>query len=76
DGNVGSVDYEMMRRVLGAIGLTLMLGVTAVAQELGPLTINEQLALSNIEQNKWVALRELAQKMLEDPATKDKVSTY
>ncbi|MBN9416856.1 MAG: hypothetical protein J0I12_15535 [Candidatus Eremiobacteraeota bacterium] len=66
----------MMRRVLAAIGLTLMLGVAAVAQDLGSLSINEQLALTNIDENKWVALRELAQKMLEDPKTKDKVSTY
>lgn len=66
----------MMRRFLVAIGLTLMLGVAAVAQDLGQLSIDETLALSNIEQKKWVALRELAQKMLEDPKTKDKVSTY
>lgn len=66
----------MMRRILVLVGLVLLLGTTAVSQDLGPLSIDEQLALSNIEEKKWVALRELAQKMLEDPATKDKVSTY
>lgn len=66
----------MMRRFLAAIGLTLLLGVAAVAQDLGALTIDEQLAIANIDAGKWVALREQAQKMLEDPKTKDKVSTY
>lgn len=39
-------------------------------------TMEEQQALLAIEQRKYVQLRELAQKMLESEATKDRVSTY
>ncbi len=66
----------MIRRLIVLMLMVFLLAATAVAEELGTLSIDEQLAFSNIEEKKWVALRELAQKMLEDPKTKDKISTY
>lgn len=68
----------MMRRLLAAISLGLLLVTGVVAQDanLGPLSIDEQLALSNIQERKWVALRKLTEKMLADPQTSNKVSTY
>jgi hypothetical protein len=63
-------------RWLLALGVTLCLATAAPAQ--GPLmpTVEQQKALSDIEEGKLVHLREVAQKMLEDPATKDSYQTY
>lgn len=68
----------MMRRFLASVSLVVALVMGAAAQDanLGPLTMDEQLALGNIQLKKWVALREQTEKMLADPATADKVSTY
>lgn len=66
------------RRLLVALALTGLLwagGLPARAQPMEP-DFTEQQALALIDQKKYIALREQAEKMLADAATKDRYSTY
>jgi tetratricopeptide (TPR) repeat protein len=74
-GNAFAVDHEMKKLFLI---LCLLLGMSLTAPAQGPLmaTFEEQQALADIEGSKLVHLRELAQKMLNDPKTKDRYQTY
>lgn len=65
----------MMRRLLVAVGLLFALGGVVQAQANMDASTEELLALSHIEQGHFVKLRELTQKLLEDPKTKDRVGT-
>lgn len=60
------------------LALLLLLGLHLAVGAQGPLSpsFEESQALADIEEHKYIHLRELAQKMLEKPETKDRYTTY